>query len=119
MTQYLCVSSCQVLLELQREAAFLWTSELENVATVCFRAFEGSNYNVRVSVAKLLGILLAAAVEHRQPIGTTAEQWWKMNFILLLKGKICFSALATCLGSLSCLKNMTLLPITHFPDGVA
>lgn len=61
---------CQCLLELQREAAFLWTSELENVATLCFRAFEGSNYNVRVSVAKLLGTLLAAAVEPRQPAGT-------------------------------------------------
>ena len=55
--------SPQCLLELQREAVFLWTSELENVATLCFRAFEGSNHNVRVSVAKLLGTLLAAAVE--------------------------------------------------------
>lgn len=62
-------SSRQCLLELQREAVFLWTSELENVSTLCFRAFEGSNYNVRVSVAKLLGTLLAAAVEPRQPGG--------------------------------------------------
>lgn len=60
---------CQCLLELQREAVFLWTSELENIATLCFRAFEGSNYNVRVSVAKLLGTLLAAAVEPRQAAG--------------------------------------------------
>uniref|UniRef100_A0A7N6F8A7 HEAT repeat-containing protein 5A n=1 Tax=Anabas testudineus TaxID=64144 RepID=A0A7N6F8A7_ANATE len=60
-------AAAKCLLELQREAAFLWTSELENVATLCFRAFEGSNYNVRVSVAKLLGTLLAAAVEPRQP----------------------------------------------------
>lgn len=60
---------CQCLLELQREAVFLWTSELDIVATLCFRAFEGSNYNVRVSVAKLLGNLLAAAVEPRQPTG--------------------------------------------------
>lgn len=59
----------QCLLELQREAVFLWTSELENVATLCFRAFEGSNYSVRVSVAKLLGTLLAAAVEPRQAAG--------------------------------------------------
>ncbi|KAE8289552.1 HEAT repeat-containing protein 5A [Larimichthys crocea] len=61
-------AAAKCLLELQREAVFLWTSELENVATLCFRAFEGSNYNVRVSVAKLLGTLLAAAVEPRQPI---------------------------------------------------
>lgn len=84
------MSSRQCLLELQREAAFLWTSELENVATLCFRAFEGSNYNVRVSVAKLLGTLLAAAVEPRQPAGTIPQHagikafkplWvsWKMH----------------------------------------
>ncbi|XP_035024699.2 HEAT repeat-containing protein 5A isoform X1 [Hippoglossus stenolepis] len=60
-------AATKCLLELQREAVFLWTSELENVATLCFRAFEGSNHNVRVSVAKLLGTLLAAAVEPRQP----------------------------------------------------
>uniref|UniRef100_A0A3P8SZZ2 HEAT repeat-containing protein 5A n=1 Tax=Amphiprion percula TaxID=161767 RepID=A0A3P8SZZ2_AMPPE len=59
-------AAAKCLLELQREAVFLWTSELENVATLCFRAFEGSNYNVRVSVSKLLGTLLAAAVEPRQ-----------------------------------------------------
>uniref|UniRef100_UPI0037E9B09A HEAT repeat-containing protein 5A n=1 Tax=Semicossyphus pulcher TaxID=241346 RepID=UPI0037E9B09A len=60
-------AAAKCLLELQREAVFLWTSELENVATLCFRAFEGSNYNVRVSVSQLLGTLLAAAVEPRQP----------------------------------------------------
>ncbi|XP_008312892.1 HEAT repeat-containing protein 5A isoform X2 [Cynoglossus semilaevis] len=59
-------AATKCLLELQREAEFLWTSELENVATLCFRAFEGSNYDVRVSVAKLLGTLLAAAMEPRQ-----------------------------------------------------
>lgn len=59
----------QCLLELQREALFLWTSELENISTLCFRAFEGSNYNVRASVAKLLGTLLAAAVQPPQPAG--------------------------------------------------
>ncbi|KAM6968415.1 LOW QUALITY PROTEIN: HEAT repeat-containing protein 5A [Tautogolabrus adspersus] len=64
-------AAAKCLLELQREAAFLWSSELENVATLCFRAFEGSNYNVRVSVSKLLGTLLAAAAEPRQ---TTAPR---------------------------------------------
>lgn len=59
----------QCLLELQREAVFLWSSELESVATLCFRAFEGSNYDVRVAVSKLLGTLLAAALEPKQPVG--------------------------------------------------
>ncbi|XP_068607819.1 HEAT repeat-containing protein 5A [Brachionichthys hirsutus] len=62
-------AAAECLLELQREGPFLWTSELENVATLCFRAFEGSSNSVRVSVAKLLGSLLAAAVETRQPTG--------------------------------------------------
>ncbi|KAM3594589.1 uncharacterized protein V6R79_010326 [Siganus canaliculatus] len=60
-------AAAQCLLELQRDAVFLWTSELENVASLCFRAFEGSNHAVRVSVAELLGTLLAAAVAPRQP----------------------------------------------------
>ncbi|CAG2165004.1 unnamed protein product, partial [Oppiella nova] len=40
-------------------APFLYTSELENVFSVCFRALEGSNYEVRCSVAQVLGTLVA------------------------------------------------------------
>lgn len=40
-------------------APFLYMTEIESVATLCFRAFEGSNYEVRCSVAKLLGTLAA------------------------------------------------------------
>ncbi|XP_061675277.1 HEAT repeat-containing protein 5A isoform X3 [Syngnathoides biaculeatus] len=58
-------AAARCLLELQREAAFLWTSELENASTLCFRAFEGSDRDARTSVAKLLGSLLAAALEPR------------------------------------------------------
>uniref|UniRef100_A0A3Q3X6S4 HEAT repeat containing 5A n=1 Tax=Mola mola TaxID=94237 RepID=A0A3Q3X6S4_MOLML len=66
-------AATKCLLELQREAVFLWTSELENVATLCFRAFEGSNYTVRVAVATLLGTLLAAAAEPPQPAASTKQ----------------------------------------------
>uniref|UniRef100_A0A671MCK0 HEAT repeat-containing protein 5A n=1 Tax=Sinocyclocheilus anshuiensis TaxID=1608454 RepID=A0A671MCK0_9TELE len=59
-------AAAKCLLELQREAVFLWSTELENVATLCFRAFEGSNYDVRVGISKLLGTLLASALEPRQ-----------------------------------------------------
>ncbi|XP_016382902.1 HEAT repeat-containing protein 5A-like [Sinocyclocheilus rhinocerous] len=62
-------AAAKCLLELQREAVFLWSTELENVATLCFRAFEGSNYDVRVGISKLLGTLLASALEPRQAIG--------------------------------------------------
>ena len=59
----------QCLLELQKEAVFLWTTELENVATVCFKALEGSTYDVRVAVSQLLGTVLATAVGPKQAAG--------------------------------------------------
>ncbi|XP_065144355.2 HEAT repeat-containing protein 5A isoform X1 [Paramisgurnus dabryanus] len=61
-------AAAKCLLELQREAVFLWSTELESVATLSFRAFEGSNYDVRVAVSKLLGTLIASALEPRQVI---------------------------------------------------
>ncbi|CAL9686678.1 unnamed protein product [Knipowitschia caucasica] len=57
-------AAAKCLLELQKEALFL-SSELENMSTVCFRAFEGSSLSVQVSVSELLGSLLKAAVESR------------------------------------------------------
>ncbi|XP_033096352.1 HEAT repeat-containing protein 5B-like, partial [Anneissia japonica] len=47
------------LLELHKEAVFMYTTELETVVSFCYRAFDGSNYDVRSAVAKLLGVLLA------------------------------------------------------------
>ncbi|MCI4382874.1 hypothetical protein PGIGA_G00019750 [Pangasianodon gigas] len=61
-------AAAKCLLELQREAVFLWSTELENMASLCFRAFEGSNYDVRVTVSRLLGTLLASALEPKQAI---------------------------------------------------
>ncbi|XP_004627775.1 HEAT repeat-containing protein 5B [Octodon degus] len=58
------VAKC--LLELQNEAVFMWTAELENIATLCFKALENSNYGVRVSVAKLLGTVMATALMPKQ-----------------------------------------------------
>ncbi|KAM9450231.1 HEAT repeat-containing protein 5B [Clarias gariepinus] len=58
------VAKC--LLELQNEAVFMWTAELENVATLCFKALEGSNYGVRVAVSKLLGTVMATALMPKQ-----------------------------------------------------
>ncbi|XP_028905877.1 HEAT repeat-containing protein 5B isoform X2 [Ornithorhynchus anatinus] len=58
------VAKC--LLELQNEAVFMWTAELENVATLCFKALESSNYGVRVAVSKLLGTVMATALMPKQ-----------------------------------------------------
>lgn len=53
------VAAAKCLLEMINHATFLYTTELESMATLCFRAFDGSNYEVRCAVAKLLGTLIA------------------------------------------------------------
>ena len=53
----------------------MWTTELENMATLCFKALEGSNYGVRVSVAKLLGTVMATALMPKQAAGRLKGRW--------------------------------------------
>lgn len=45
----------------------MWSTDLDSVATLCFKSFEGSNYDVRISVSKLLGTVLAKAVIAKHP----------------------------------------------------
>ncbi|XP_071834099.1 HEAT repeat-containing protein 5B-like isoform X1 [Apostichopus japonicus] len=53
-----CAASAS-LQELVVNASFLQSSELDNTVTACFRSLDGSNYDVRSSVAKLLAVLLS------------------------------------------------------------
>ncbi|XP_070179925.1 HEAT repeat-containing protein 5B-like isoform X2 [Littorina saxatilis] len=55
------LAAARCMNELVKEAPFMSTSELETVMSLCFRALDGSNYDVRCAVAKLMGILLATA----------------------------------------------------------
>nr|XP_033808052.1 HEAT repeat-containing protein 5A isoform X2 [Geotrypetes seraphini] len=66
--------AARCLLELQNEASFMWTTELDSVATLCFKAFEGSNYDVRIAVSKLLGTVLARAIMPKQGAASTASR---------------------------------------------
>ena len=43
------------------------TAELETVASICFRSLDGSNYDARCTIAKLLGNLMATAQSPKQP----------------------------------------------------
>jgi hypothetical protein len=49
-----------------KHATFLHTVEMESLASLCFRALDGSNYEVRCAVARLLGALMAATQTPRQ-----------------------------------------------------
>ncbi|MBZ3869647.1 HEAT repeat-containing protein 5A [Sciurus carolinensis] len=66
-------AAAKCLLELQNEAIFMWSTDLDSVATLCFKSFEGSNYDVRISVSKLLGTILAKAIISKHP-GTALRQ---------------------------------------------
>ncbi|XP_063501965.1 HEAT repeat-containing protein 5A isoform X3 [Symphalangus syndactylus] len=66
-------AAAKCLLELQNEAIFMWSTDLDSVATLCFKSFEGSNYDVRISVSKLLGTILAKAIISQHP-GTAASR---------------------------------------------
>uniref|UniRef100_A0A8C5X1M8 HEAT repeat-containing protein 5A n=1 Tax=Malurus cyaneus samueli TaxID=2593467 RepID=A0A8C5X1M8_9PASS len=62
-------AAAKCLLELQNEAVFMWSTDLDSVVTLCFKSFEGSNYDVRLAVSKLLGTLLARALTSKQTTG--------------------------------------------------
>ncbi|KAK3093785.1 hypothetical protein FSP39_020183 [Pinctada imbricata] len=59
------VAAAKCMYQLVNEAPFIHTAELETVTSLCFKALDGSNYDVRCSVAKLLGNLMATA--HNPP----------------------------------------------------
>ncbi|NXO71844.1 HTR5A protein, partial [Phainopepla nitens] len=64
-------AAAKCLLELQNEAVFMWSTDLDSVVTLCFKSFEGSNYDVRLAVSKLLGTILARALTSKQITAST------------------------------------------------
>ena len=53
-----CAAS-KCTLELSKHASYLCTTDLDAMLSVCLKALEDSNYDVRVQVAQLLGVLMA------------------------------------------------------------
>ncbi len=51
--------------ELVNQASFMSSSELENVVSLCIRALDGSNYDVRCDVGRLLGNVLATTQQSK------------------------------------------------------
>ncbi|NWX54504.1 HTR5A protein, partial [Promerops cafer] len=66
-------AAAKCLLELQNEAVFMWSTDLDSVVTLCFKSFEGSNYDVRLAVSKLLGTILARALTSKQITASTKQ----------------------------------------------
>ncbi|XP_072478626.1 HEAT repeat-containing protein 5A isoform X3 [Notamacropus eugenii] len=72
-------AAAKCLLELQNEAAFMWSADIDSVATLCFKSFEGSNYDVRIAVSKLLGTVLARAVTSKQGAAASRQNIRKVS----------------------------------------
>ncbi|XP_062350328.1 HEAT repeat-containing protein 5A [Cinclus cinclus] len=72
-------AAAKCLLELQNEAVFMWSTDLDSVVTLCFKSFEGSNYDVRLAVSKLLGTILARALMSKQITASTKHNFRRIS----------------------------------------
>jgi len=63
-------AAAQCVGEMLKHTPSLHSSELENLAALCFRALDGCNYEVRRAVAKLLGTLVACTQHLPKNAGT-------------------------------------------------
>nr|XP_056706825.1 HEAT repeat-containing protein 5A [Euleptes europaea] len=73
-------AAAKCLLELQNEATFMWSTELDSVVTLCFKSFEGSNCDVRIAVSKLLGNVLVSAITSKQGTASAKQNVRKISF---------------------------------------
>ncbi|XP_022214446.2 HEAT repeat-containing protein 5B isoform X2 [Drosophila obscura] len=77
------VAAARCILKMIYSAPFLYQTELESLGTLCFRAFDGSNYEVRCAVAQLLGTLLA----YTQQLAEAAQNKKANQAVVLQAGK--------------------------------
>jgi hypothetical protein len=63
----------------------MYTSELEGNVTLGFRALDGSNYEVRCSIAKYLAALLAATQETTSNTNQSKRIFSNKNFEIFVK----------------------------------
>uniref|UniRef100_A0A8C3GDW1 HEAT repeat containing 5A n=1 Tax=Cairina moschata TaxID=8855 RepID=A0A8C3GDW1_CAIMO len=69
---YQTIEKCNELIRSKDDSlSYLPTklTDLDSVVTLCFKSFEGSNYDVRLAVSKLLGTILARALTSKQTPG--------------------------------------------------
>ncbi|KAM3852279.1 HEAT repeat-containing protein 5A [Vipera latastei] len=78
-------AAAKCLLELQIEATFMWSTDIDSVVTLCFKSFEGSNYDVRMAVSKLLGYVLISAVTSKQATASARQHIRKISFMEALE----------------------------------
>jgi len=64
------------MMALVTEAPFTLQSEVETISNVCFRALDGSNYDVRCHIAQLLAFLFAECLKSKHVPGKQLMPDW-------------------------------------------
>uniref|UniRef100_T1KZX8 HEAT repeat-containing protein 5B n=1 Tax=Tetranychus urticae TaxID=32264 RepID=T1KZX8_TETUR len=89
-------NAAHCLKEMLNHAPFLYTTELESVFSLSFRALEESNYEVRCAIAEVLGYLVAITQKPNQPTAVGKNKLATLDEVLnllalgFLKGGIGF-----------------------------
>ncbi|ESO02529.1 hypothetical protein HELRODRAFT_155831 [Helobdella robusta] len=77
------------LIQMIEECPFIYTSEMDNITSLCFRAMDSANYEVRCDVAQLLGSIMAASLlsQNSKIAGTNSKgKQVKLDDILAMMG---------------------------------
>ncbi|XP_033734296.1 HEAT repeat-containing protein 5B-like isoform X1 [Pecten maximus] len=81
-------AAAKCMYQLVNEAPFMCATELETVTALSFRSLDGSNYDVRCAIAKLLGNLLATALSPKTIYGKNKQPKLEEVLNLLASGFI-------------------------------
>uniref|UniRef100_A0A8C3GDS8 HEAT repeat containing 5A n=1 Tax=Cairina moschata TaxID=8855 RepID=A0A8C3GDS8_CAIMO len=78
---YQTIEKCNELIRSKDDSltVFMWSTDLDSVVTLCFKSFEGSNYDVRLAVSKLLGTILARALTSKQTPASTKHNFRRIS----------------------------------------
>lgn len=88
-------AAAKCALELSKHAGFMCTTDLEAMLSICLKALDNANYDVRVQVSQLLGVLMASS-QKQNPSNTskikkiTIEDMFSLMANGFLKGGVRF-----------------------------
>eukprot|EP00118_Oscarella_pearsei_P004846 m.21368 g.21368 ORF g.21368 m.21368 type:complete len:1962 (+) comp28164_c0_seq1:139-6024(+) len=78
-------AAAKCCLQLSHDAVFVYTSDLDTITGSCLKSLDGSNYDVRCSVALLLGNLLAKSQRPEKAIQSKGKiKWPSIDEVLAL-----------------------------------
>jgi len=77
--------------EMMNSAQYLYTTELESLTSLCFRALDGADYDGRIAIAGLLGSIISYTQHPPVPHGRrpmTLSNKIELRIFVLLSGDV-------------------------------